>query len=413
MLTRRAFLDTSGAIALTAACGAGRAMAETPGIVTPPMLVASLQRAVDAGTPGLSAAIATKRGVVWTGVAGLADVQSGRPVDEATIFGIGSITKLFVTVVILQLVQEKRLSLDATLLALLGQGAMRGIANAATATVGQLLAHTAGVPSWEDDPAWIHKGRGDGLDPAHHWSKTEALDFIRDTTALNPPGMAFSYSNSGFTILGLIIERVTGHTAESEIHRRIILPLGLGSTYLEGFEPPQAGRLPHRYHYATPVFRATAGIAPGFPTVRPELSPALIDASSSNLSVEWTAGGMISSPVDLVRLAGALRDGELLSAESLAYMQAWRPARPNTPIGHGLFRFGTPAGALLGHNGSVLGFTGSLWWAEKGDAIVAVLANVGSMHAGKIPPAAYDVALNSDFTALALDYARQHGESAR
>lgn len=402
MLTRRLILAGGAGAALMAAHRGLAAPVAAP--VSPEQLVGALETAIAQGTPGLSAAIGTRRGVVWTGVAGMADISANLPIDEGHCFGVGSITKMFVAVTILQLVEEGRLALTATPRRILGSQMVQGIANADIATVAHLLAHTAGVPSWEDDPAWIRKGRGDALDPAHLWGKSEALEFIRGQAALNVPGAKFSYSNSGFTLLGQIIEKVTGRTAEAEIRRRILAPLALGC-WLEGFEPGHPERLPNRYHYATPTFRQDAGIAPGFDSVRPEL----IDASASNLSVEWTAGGMISSPTDLVRFATALRDGRLLKPGSLAFMRTWGEARPNTRMGHSLFQFRNNGNPLDGHNGSVLGFTGSLWWSEAGDAVVAVLANVGSMHSGKIPPAAYDVAQRSVFTTLALDYASQHG----
>jgi D-alanyl-D-alanine carboxypeptidase len=410
MLTRRSLV----ASALTLVTGVGalkegaRADVTAPTMqttVTPEMLASSLQQAVDKGMPGVSAAIATRRGVVWTGVAGFADVQAAIPIDEANIFGIGSITKMFVTVVILQLVEEGRLSLDAIPADLLG-AEMRGIANGAHATVGQLLAHSAGVPSWEDDPEWIQSGRGRGLDPGHIWGKQESLDYIRGPShiALNAPGSEFHYSNSGFTILGLIIEKVTGQPAESEIRRRVLTPLDMKCTYLEGFEPGHPDRLPRRYHYATEAFRKTAGIARGFVPVR----DGLIDVSPSNLSVEWVAGAMISSPRDLLAFAMALRTGLLLKPETVLYMRNWALAWPNSQIGHGLFQFNTPAGVFEGHNGNVLGFSGSLWWSENGEIATAVLANVGSMHAGETPPTASRLALYSDFTSLALSYGGQH-----
>ncbi len=109
----------------------------------------------------------------------------------------------------------------------------------------------------------------------------------------------------------------------------------------------------------------------------------MIDVSASNLSVEWTAGGMVSTPADLVRFATALRDGRLLKPESLALMEAWGPARRALAMGQSLFRFFRTAEPLIGHNGSVLGFTGSLVWAEQGDVVIAVLSNVGTMNARK------------------------------
>jgi D-alanyl-D-alanine carboxypeptidase len=403
-IARRELMVAAGAAALLGDASVPVTPAQRhAGEITPAILADSLERSTRGGPPALSAAIATRRGVIWTGVAGLADLGAGLAIDEANVFGIGSITKLFVAVVILQLIEQHRLALDANPRALLGAIATHGIANADTATIGELLAHSAGIPSWEDDPAWIKRGRGSGIDTHHHWAKTEALDYIRGAPATAAPGTEFHYSNSGYTLLGMIIESITQQSAAAEIRHRILTPLALADTWLDGFEPGRPDRLPHRYHYATDVFRRDAGVAPAFAEVR----PGLIDATGSNLSVEWTAGGIVSSPRDLATFGLALRDGRLLSPASLAYMRQWAPARSYAEMGHGLFRFSTPTGAFQGHAGSVLGFTGGLGWAEDEDAVLAVLANVGAMHSGETPPAAYDIALNSDFTALALSFARQ------
>lgn len=373
--------------------------------VTPQALEAVLQHEVGRGAPGLSAAVANGRGVVWTGVAGLADIRQGSPLDEAHVFGIGSITKVFVVVAVLQLAEEGRLDLDAPIGELLGLEATAGIANAGTATVAQLMDHSAGIPSWEDDPRWIREGRGADLDPAEIWGKTRTLDYIRGPQhpPLHVPGSAYSYANTHHTLLGLLIEKITGNTAEAEIRRRILYPLGLESTWMEGFEPGHPERLPHRYHYATDSFRTSAGIARGFEEVR----PGVIDVSASNLSVEWTAGGMVTTARDLAVFALALRDGRLLKPESLRFMTAWTRVSGGDQVGHGLFRRARGNDHLIGHNGSVLGFTGSFFWQEQGDAVVVVLSNIGAMHAGRVPVSAPGVALDSAFFELAMRYAEQ------
>lgn len=167
-------------------------------------------------------------------------------------------------------------------------------------------------------------------------------------------------------------------------------------------------RLPHRYHWATPVFRQDAGVNAAFPEVR----PGLIDASRSNLSVEWTAGGMVATARDLARSAVALRDGRLLKPESMKFLTEWFPADGGVEVGHNVFRTGYPGGvAVIGHDGDVLGFTGSFYWIETGDAVAAVVSNVGSMHAtsagsgaaaaGKVPGTAYLVAKQMRFIDLA------------
>ncbi|MCG8399952.1 beta-lactamase family protein, partial [Bacillus atrophaeus] len=73
--------------------------------------------------------------------------------------------------------------------------------------------------------------------------------------ATHAPGAAYAYSNSNYTLLGLVIEKVTGHDAVHELRARVLDPLGLADIRMEGFEPVDAGRLPARYHFDTPEFR--------------------------------------------------------------------------------------------------------------------------------------------------------------
>jgi D-alanyl-D-alanine carboxypeptidase len=357
-----------------------------------------LEEGVASGIPGIAAAVATGEGVVWSGVAGMADLEAGTSVRSDMLFGIGSITKTFVAVVVLQLAEEGRLDLTATAGSILGS-AVDGIPNADEATVAQLLNHTGGIPSWEDDPAWIRDGRGATLDVGRRWGKAETLSYIVGHGPLAAPGEAYSYANTNFTLLGMIIEEVTGREAVDEIHRRILDPLGLQDIYLEGFEPVPAEQLPHRYHWATPAFRESAGVNAAFP----EVGGALIDASTSNLSVEWTAGGMVASARDLALYVVALRDGVLLEPESMEFMLDWFPVREGVQVGHNVFRYEYPEDlVLIGHGGSVLGFTASIYWVEDADVAVAVVANVGTMHSGRVPASAGTVARDQAFIRQAM-----------
>jgi len=363
-------------------------------------LQALLYSSVAAGVPAISASIRTSTQTLWSSTAGFSDLSNQKPINSKHIFGIGSITKLFIAVVILQLIEEDKLKLSDTLSSFLVQEVFHDIGNAEPATIGRLLSHSAGVESWEDDPKWIVEGRGKDLDPDRIWRKLDTLEYIRHPSSLTPG--VFSYANTNFTFLGLVIEKITGKTAESEIRRRILAPLGMKDTYLEGFEEGVGKeKVPRRYHFATKDFIKAAGICPKFPEVEWN-GTNLIDATGSNTSVEWVAGGMLSSPSDLMNFAIAIRNGNLLNPSSMKILQDWNPAG-NAEIGHGLFRFKSPLGygSWLGHNGSVLGFTGSLFWAEEGDCVVSVLANVGTMHAGEVPSSAAHVAINTEFLDLA------------
>lgn len=345
---------------------------------------AELARSLGEGMPGISVALATRQGVIWTGAAGLANVETGARAHAGYLYGIGSITKVFVACVVQQLADEGRLDLDATALSILGPQQVGDIANASTATLRQLLKHTSGVPTWEFDAEWIRRGRGDQLLTERPWRKDETLDYLRKGrhSATNAPGAAYAYSNSNYTLLGLVVEKVTGHELVREIHQRLLGPLGLADIRMEGFEAIDAGRIPARYHFNTPEFRRDAGLHASY---RP-VGHGWIDVSASNLSTEWAAGGMLATARDLAAFTVALRDGRAVGPAALKRMVDFIPTQdasdPGSEVGEGLFRERLEGGTLVGMDGGVLGFGAVMGWLEQGDLAIAVMTNVGSMHSG-------------------------------
>ncbi len=348
----------------------------------------ALVQGITMGLPGISVAIGLGDEVVWTGTAGFSDLVDRVPVRVDDRFGVGSITKTFVARVILQLAEEGKVELDRTPADYLDQPIIREIPNTGTATLRHLLNHQSGIPTWEFQEDWIPRGRGELMEPDHVWGKTETLDYCtRDLLpATNEPGERYSYSNTNYTLLGLVIEAVTGRDAAREIRRRILEPLGLVDTFLESFEEIPGGYVNH-YHYATPDFQRAAGVHPAFSEIRPYL----VESTPGNLSPEWTAGGMVSSARDLVRWARAIRDGELLGPgmqeEVFAYHPPRQGGRRRSQYMQGIAR---TEGffrdyAAFGHSGGTLGFTAYMYWLEDTDIIVVMLTNVGGMHSGLSP----------------------------
>lgn len=328
--------------------------------------------------PGLTLAVGNRDGLVWEGAAGYADIESQTPADPACVSGVGSITKVLVAVLVLQLVEEKRLGLDHTLIPYLSTTVLAGIANADVTTVGQLLSHHSGIVSWEEDARWIRDARGERITPGKQWASVEPLNYIRGASPDHDVGTRFHYSNTHYTLLGLLIEAVTAKPFEQVLAERILGPLNMTSTYLERADAQRPPRLCTRYHGATDTFIEAAGIAPS----SRQIQPGWLEVSSSNLSVEWAAGGVVSSASDIVRFMTALRDRRLLGSELLQQMLTWRPAHDGTQMGLGIFRAATPHGAVIGHGGNVLGFSATTWWFEEADCVLALLTNLGSMHAG-------------------------------
>jgi D-alanyl-D-alanine carboxypeptidase len=368
-------------------------------------LQAILEDGVDSGIPGLTASIFNSSGKLWESSAGFSNLEKQTRTDASNLFGIGSITKVFVAVVILQLVDERRLKLSDTVRQFLSPDVIKDIPNAGeeTSTIEALLSHRSGIDSWEDDPIWIQNGRGRLLDPTKIWTRTEALEYIRHPGS-NTPGQ-YSYSNTNYTLLGLIIEKIAHEKAEAQIRKRILEPLDLKDVYLEGYEEsPYPDRVSPRYHWATKTFRDTAGICPAFSRPRNDL----INATGSNLSVSWTAGGMISSSASIARFVISLRDGKLLSPASMEVLQDWKFHGNLSEMGHGAFRRESPSGygRWVGHSGGVLGYTSTTWWKDGGDdCAVAVLANVGNTHCGKVPAHAGTVVWDTDFLGYSLQLA--------
>ena len=138
-----------------------------------------------------------------------------------------------------------------------------------------------------------------------------------------------------------------------------------------------------RYHFNTPEFRRDAGLSPAF---RP-LPHGLIDVSISNLSTEWTAGGLVATARDLAVFARALRDGAIVGPQGMNRMLAFIPTRddtdPGSDVGEGLFRERLAGANLIGEDGGVLGFGAVMGWLEHEDLVIVVMTNVGSMHSGE------------------------------
>lgn len=337
------------------------------------------------GIPGISVAVGSGDELAWTGTAGYSDISRRVPVKTHDRFGIGSITKTFVARVILQLAEEGRLDLDKTPLDYLDLDMVRKVPNTDKAALRQLINHQSGIPTWEFQPDWIPEGRGEKMKLDYVWGKTDTLKYVSEEgmTAAFEPGERYSYSNTNYTILGLVVEAVTGNEVITEIRRRILEPLELNDTYLESFEPIPGGYV-HHYHYATPQFKKIAGVHRGFPLIRPYL----VESTAANLSPEWAAGGMVSSASDLVRWARAIRDGELLGPdmqkEVFTYYPPEKPRSSRMQYMQGIMRMENYYRdlAAYGHSGGTLGFTALMYWFEDTGNIVVVLTNAGGMHSG-------------------------------
>ncbi|WP_339155619.1 serine hydrolase domain-containing protein [Actinomadura luteofluorescens] len=293
---------------------------------------------------------------------GVADVTSQAPVPRDSRFRIGSMTKPFVATVVLQLVGEHRVSLDAPVERYLpgvvpGNGGHRR-----KITVRQLLQHTSGVPDYLDylNPQDILK------DPLAHRDTRDLVNIALAHPPAFAPGTGWGYSNTNYLLAGMLIEKVTGHTWGEEVRRRIITPLDLRETSAPQDSSAIPGPHPRGY-------------------VRPGRDAPLIDLTAFDPSVAGSAGGMISSGADVDRFLGALVGGRLLRPAQLREMMRTRPtgAADGRAYGLGLESRRLPCGGLYwGHGGDVFGYeTASGATVDGGQATVMVNLDPGGSDA--------------------------------
>jgi D-alanyl-D-alanine carboxypeptidase len=256
------------------------------------------QAVADGGVPGMVAEVRDRRGR-WFGSAGVADTRTGRKRQPNERFRVGSAAKPFTATVVLQLAAEGKLSLDDTVEKWL-PGLVKGNGNdGGTITIRHLLNHTSGIFNYGNDPEEFAKFSGPAwLEHRYDTYTPEQLVKIglRNPRPFETPGDGFVYTNTGYILAGMIVEKVTGRTLAGEISRRIVRPLGLTGTYLPGKETKIRG--PHPRHYST-LFAA-------------ETDAKVYDVTDQSATTGWAAGGVVSTAGDLNRFAGALLRGKLL-----------------------------------------------------------------------------------------------------
>ncbi|GAA4632620.1 serine hydrolase domain-containing protein [Actinoallomurus vinaceus] len=216
---------------------------------------------------------------------------TGGRIPAGSRYRIGSQTKQITATVLLKLVQEGRLSLDDKLSKVLPEVAAQGLVERADEiTVRELIRHTSGIPDF------FGSGRFDDFDFTTYYRPIDLVKASRSLPRTGEPGEKFSYSNTNYVLIGMIIERLTGHTLPKEFARRIFAPLGMKSTYLT-VKPPQGIKGPHGHGY----YPDAAG--------RPR------DVDRQNASFGGAAGGIVSTAHDISIFRRAFDQGKLLPPE--------------------------------------------------------------------------------------------------
>jgi D-alanyl-D-alanine carboxypeptidase len=304
------------------------------------------------GIPGVIVMAQDPELGLWTGTFGTANRGTGQPMRAADHFRMGSITKTFVGTVVLQLVAEHRLSLNDRL-----STWVPSIPDASQITIRELLNHTSGIRDYEDNPVLL---RAIAHQPLRVWTPGQLVQLALYKPPVFPPGTEWSYSNTNYLLLGIIVSKVTGHSLGYEIGQRVLGPLSLLQTSFPVASPDLPRPFSHGY--------APAGIT------GPPLSP-LTDYTRWSPSWDFAAGNMISTAPDLLRWGTALGKGTLLSPAMRAAQRTWVKIAAGAWYGLGLARMKLDGEYLLGHDGADPGYSADLDYAPRLGLTLVVLAN--------------------------------------
>jgi CubicO group peptidase (beta-lactamase class C family) len=275
---------------------------------------------------------------------GLANVELSVPIAPEMVFRIGSVTKQFTAAAILKLVEAGKLSLSDEIGRFLPDYPARG----RRITVEQLLNHTSGIRSLTGMPTWSSHTRED-------WTPAQLIAFFQSEPLDFEPGTGWKYNNSGYLLLGAIIEKVSGKTYEDFLAETIFRPLGMERTRYGSDAPLIAGRVAG--------YQRTPG--------------GIVNASYLSMTLPYSAGSLVSTVDDLAKWQAALDKDGLLSVESRRRM--WTPVTlPDgraTRYGFGWGIWSYEGHAVVEHGGSINGFvSANMRWPD--DRIyVAVLSN--------------------------------------
>ncbi|MCX5743948.1 MAG: serine hydrolase [Proteobacteria bacterium] len=320
-------------------------------------------------TAGMSIAIARDGQLAFAKGYGHADIGGQRMASPTTIYRIGSLTKQFTAAAIVQLAEAGKLGLDddVTKYVPVPTGGN-------PVTITQLLHHTSGMPNYTDL-------RGFDQVSTKHLTPMEIVALVKDTPWLFAPGTKWSYSNTGYVVLGMVIEKLSGESYAHYLMDHVFPRAGLTSTTYcdesrpdrqraQGYEPAAAGT----FKLAKPL----------------------------DLSVPYAAGSICSTVEDLVRWTAALAMGKVVSPAGYHAMTTSHGLAGQAPYGFGLQLQELKGHAHVFHNGGINGFVSELHTYPTDRITIVVLTNTESPLAPTIEKSIARVALALPSEAVAI-----------
>lgn len=324
----------------------------------------SLVQAAPRPGPGASMLIITPEGRYFKST-GVADVTTCDPLPADSPFQIGSNTKMMTSAILFQLQEEGVLSTADPLSKWLPDLAAQ-LPNGDKITIDMLLTHTSGLPDYfsvpAEDGATIADGEKNKAMLTRGFTPEELVTLVADSGLSDfEPGAEgqWKYSNTGYILLGLIIEKATGKSYEENLQERIFEPLNLERTYLQTGQP-EAGALPQAYFH----------------------SPFDYTTSEWNASQGWSAGAVVSTPEEFAVFMKALFTGQLFKDPATFDLMQQHTAASVDKLGAGIvYAHGmTDNNGVLGHGGETLGFLSDGGYVPDKDVTIVMWSNTAESN---------------------------------
>jgi CubicO group peptidase (beta-lactamase class C family) len=302
-----------------------------------------------------SALVAENGKIIYKGAYGQANMEWNIPNTPDTRFRLGSITKQFTATIILQLVEQGKIKLDAKLSDYLPDYRKD---TGEKVTIHHLLTHTSGIPSYTGQPGFFQNVSRNPYKVDEFVKKYASGDLEFE------PGSKFRYNNSGYFLLGAIIERVTGKPYEQVLKQNIFDPLGMKNT---GYD-----------HYATIIAKRASGYI--------KTPDGYLNAPYLDMSIPYAAGSLYSTVEDLYLWDQALYTDKVLSAQSKALM--YKPFLEDYAYGwvvtNASFKQNDQPVQVITHDGGINGFTTTIVRFPKEKNLIVMLDNTNSEYLNRL-----------------------------
>lgn len=336
----------------------GQSAAVTPTELNHANLARDIDTILDASfeenQPGATAIVVVGGQVVYESARGMANLELQVPMQPEMVFRIGSITKQFTAAAIMLLVEDGKVSLSDELTKFLPDYPMQGT----KVTVEHLLTHTSGIRSYTGIPGWMD------TKVINELSVQELIDGFKNEPMDFDPGTKFRYNNSGYVLLGAIIEKASGQSYAQFIQERVFDPLNMGDSYYGD--------------HAKIIMNRVAGY--DGPLERPK------NAKYLSMSQPYAAGSLLSNVADLAKWNSALFGEKVVNADSLKRMITNYKLSDGSLAGYG---YGLVPGQIRGHQaishgGGIFGFVTHGIYLPEEEVYVAVLCNSTSLNPAPI-----------------------------